>query len=746
MKNFYSSCTICLLASVALPFLYASPIDAQNENPQAVLPQPTVGEPLPGLTPEQLQRFEEGKEVFGKPFVPEEGLGPIFNQSSCRTCHSVPEVGGSHFPSGTTVPMVIRFGKKEDDGTFNPLEDRGGSLLQASTALFTPTDPCRERVPTEANVQTNRNTPITFGSGLIEAIADEALLRNADPEDNNKDGIRGTPHMVRALEDLPGSPLRVGRFGWKAQMPTLLSFSADALNNEGGISNELLVEEQRPNAPASASDGQLPCDDGVPDPDDRPNPEGIRIIDQLRDFMLFLAPPPQTPKFGMRGEQIFINLGCASCHIPFFTTSKNENLPILNEKQIKVYSDFLLHDMGELGDGIQQGDAHPTQIKTPPLWGLIHHSRFLHDGRFGTGLVPGFQPELIDVALDETIMAHGMPGSEAQSSAQQYAKLSAEQKNDLLAFLKSLGRREFDPDNNNVIDLENFNAFRNCYQQQKQDYDPDHPCAISDINQDRNVNQIDLDSLKLVYRTPFIDCNCNAEQDITEILDNPNLDQDNNAIPDGCSLAPSFLYTFDFETIREQRITGELHVINLRASDQVEFFYSFEGEGTGPAFANTCINLNNPQSLGVFTAVSDGHPTFPQYDVRIHPVIFVPKGTTRVSFQATVLNGGSKTLVVTEELSPRELTHFLRGDANTDKKVNLADPIFILQYLFRNGSRPSCLDAADANDDDTLDISDAVRLLLYLFVSSSPPLSAPFPDLGPDPSSGDLTCDYYPQF
>ena len=169
--------------------------------------------------------------------------------------------------------------------------------------------------------------------------------------------------MVPLLED-PGAPLVVGKFGWKAQVGTLLTFSGDATLNEMGITNSLVGSENAPNGDQAL----LAQCDLVMDPEE-PLVDGVLFIDRITDFQRFLAPPPQTPKNGMAGEVIFNDIGCAVCHVPEFTSGVAPEAALTNIT-FRPYGDSLLHNMGSLGDGISQGDALELEMKTPPLWGI----------------------------------------------------------------------------------------------------------------------------------------------------------------------------------------------------------------------------------------------------------------------------------------------------------------------------------------------------------------------------------------
>jgi len=437
--------------------------------PAAVLGLPTIqprlGEPLAGLTPYQLARFEAGREAFSRVLRPEHGLGPVHNLVSCRVCHSNPTGG-----SGTI--SVTMFGMNTDDGGFDPLTDLGGPLLQGEYI----DDSCAERIPREANVIAERITSSTLGAGLIEAIPDEAIRTIAD---NQPPGLRGRVHWVRPLEAPADSALRPGRFGWKSQIATVYSFSAVAAHHELGITSRLLPEEVPPGGDAGLA---LECD-RVPDPEAYPDAEGLDYIDRVTDFQRLLAPPPQTPRSGMEGEAVFHKIGCADCHVPEFTTADDPSLePALRARTIRPYSDFLLHDMGALGDGIAQGDAAGHELRTPPLWGFRIRFPVLHDGRIARSTLEG--------RAVGAILSHA---GEAAPAVDKFRSISPAERARLISFLGSLGRVEFDDDGDNDVDLIDLRAFQGCLTGvAPRHYNPDNRCSISDVDQDGDVDLADF--------------------------------------------------------------------------------------------------------------------------------------------------------------------------------------------------------------------------------------------------------------
>jgi CxxC motif-containing protein (DUF1111 family) len=364
--------------------------------------RPEFGDPLPGLNRRELEEFLDGKEDFEDSETEEGGLGPIFNRESCATCHSAPVTGGA------SEINVTRFGRTEN-GVFNPLASLGGSLQQDHEINAV----LHEVVPTEANVVAQRNSTPLFGLGLIEAIPDAQILRNE--RRRPVDGVMG---KVGRVADAATGRTLIGRFGWKAQQATLLSFAGDAYLNEMGITNRLFPVENAPNG-----DVQLLSQyDTVADPEDVPDTNGVADIDRVEAYMRWLAPPPRlrpTPS-AAAGRNEFQNTGCAICHVPVMMTGPHRS-PALRNKEVWLFSDLLLHDMGSLGDGIAQGPADVREMKTAPLWGLRASAPYLHDGRAQT--------------VDEAIRAHD---GEAKAAKERYLKLNNQQMQQLLEFLATI--------------------------------------------------------------------------------------------------------------------------------------------------------------------------------------------------------------------------------------------------------------------------------------------------------------------
>jgi CxxC motif-containing protein (DUF1111 family) len=288
----------------------------------------------------------------------------------------------------------------------------GGTLYH----LFSiPDHRCHPQLPAEVNVIARRAPIPLFGAGLVESIPDEAITALEDPDDADGDGISG---RAARITDVATGQQRIGRFGWKAQQATLLAFAGDAYRNEMGITNDLFREE----VALGVDPARMKLCDSRPDPEDRRDRlTGLRGIDNFEAFMKFLAPAGRAPlsESARRGEQVFQQIGCASCHVPALTTGASAN-PLFDRKTVALYSNLLLHDVGT-GDGIPQAAATAEEIRTPALWGLRFRRPLLHDGSAAT--------------IEAAILRHG---NEAERAAGAFRDLVAETKRDLLAFLNSL--------------------------------------------------------------------------------------------------------------------------------------------------------------------------------------------------------------------------------------------------------------------------------------------------------------------
>ncbi len=403
----YSLLIGCGLVLASTMLAVSAPFDSHDFASAVVFAQdrqaPSLpGDVLAGTTPREFEEFRIGLEDFREIEEASEGLGPLFNGTGCASCHNVPVIGGGS-------PMTeMRAGSRDANGEFRIV---GGTTLYQLFSI--PDHRCQSQVPLDATVVARRMSIPLFGAGLLEAIPDDTLLALEDPFDRDRDGISGRAAIIT---DVATGQRRVGRFGWKAQVATLLTFAGDT--NEMGITNDLFPHEPY----GGISEARMRECDRVRDPEDLADPRtGKRAIDNFESFMKFLAPLARGPitDDARTGEQVFNAIGCNSCHVPSLTTGTSAS-PALSRKIVPLFSDLLLHDIGT-GDGIAQEAAQPGEIRTPALWGLRFRRPLMHDG---SAMTPA-----------DAIRQHA---GEASAVMDRYRRASDDMRRALLAFLDSL--------------------------------------------------------------------------------------------------------------------------------------------------------------------------------------------------------------------------------------------------------------------------------------------------------------------
>lgn len=367
-------------------------------------PEVAIGEPLAGLDADELARFREGAALFDKVFLPEDGLGPLFNENQCSACHTDPASGGT---GEQLVTKATRFTPPADCDLLS--EEGGENIRRLATPLLRAHGIEREQIPASATERGHFTAPFLFGLGLVEAIPDAEILKRADPDDADGDGISG-----RAGRTVDG---RVGRFSRKAELATITDFTISALVFEMGLTT--------PGHPQEPGLNARPLPDGV---DPAPDPEvGAGVIGRLSDFIRYLAPPARQWPEGeaaraqvAQGERLFAAVGCAACHTPVLRTGRSP-AKVFDRKPVALYSDLLLHDLGpELANVCGLG-ATPAELRTAPLMGLRHRRVYLHDGRTGN--------------LFEAIRLHA---GEASASVAAFDRLSRLDQEAVIRFLGTL--------------------------------------------------------------------------------------------------------------------------------------------------------------------------------------------------------------------------------------------------------------------------------------------------------------------
>jgi CxxC motif-containing protein (DUF1111 family) len=370
----------------------------------------------PGDTFARDQQVYEENETVAK------GLGPVYNATSCVSCHQNPNSGAG---SQTTE---LRVGHHDENGNFvNPtifINDGQDTITGRSIVNDRAIGPeAQEHIPATENIRTLRAALNTLGDGFVEAIDDTTLIAIAEKQPELTDGrIHG--EIVQApIFEAPGQT-RVGRFGWKDQHGSLLSFIGDAYLNEMGITNRL-----RPTDVTTVLKT-------TKDPEDQPDGLGLADIDHFAQFIRGTMVPPRdtvlaaTPA-ALRGEGLFRQVGCSVCHVDSIITAPAGTVidggmftvpEALGDKIIHPFSDFLLHDIGT-GDGIVQVGPQDTanKLRTAPLWGLRTKARFMHD--------------LESLSLPSAISRHS---GEAREPVRRFGELSPEDRAALITFLKTL--------------------------------------------------------------------------------------------------------------------------------------------------------------------------------------------------------------------------------------------------------------------------------------------------------------------
>jgi len=350
------------------------------------------------------------------------GLGPVFNARACADCHQNPVSGGS------SQFTEVRAGHNDANGNFVAatvtINDGANTIANRSIINDRALIPqAQEHIPDTENIRALRAALNTLGDGFVEAVNDSTLQAIAQHQIEVSGGrIHGEAVEVPVLES-PGQS-RIGRFGWKDQHSSLLSFIGDAYLNEMGVTNRLRPKDV-------TAIGKITAD-----PEDTPDNLGLADIDHFAQFVRGTRVPPRDPIISataaaQQGQSLFEKIGCATCHVSTMVTAPVGTLidggafvvpEALGNKIIHPYGDFLLHDIGT-GDGIVQNPPQDTanKLRTVPLWGLRMHPRHMHD--------------LQSLTLEDAIERHR---GEAEQERNRFRGLSPTEKQALIAFLNSL--------------------------------------------------------------------------------------------------------------------------------------------------------------------------------------------------------------------------------------------------------------------------------------------------------------------
>jgi CxxC motif-containing protein (DUF1111 family) len=370
--------------------------------------------PLPGVSLEELARFRQGDRLFELQFREHDGLGPLYIRKSCEACHQADGRGPGLVPKMSVV---------EADGV-TAARDQSALPFGATQRPYVTAGARRPLLPPDG-VKSVRETfrlpPSVFGRGYLEAVDEAELLRLEALGRTRTDGIRGRVSRVRYdSEPNPGARVHgyrrgqtglVGRFGLKARLATLDEFAADALQGDMGLTSPLRPLE--PPNPDGLTDDRKPGLD-VP----------LDAVNALADYLRFIDIPPRAePTSAARA--LFADALCAVCHVPALRTARDYPVPALAGIDAPIFTDLLLHDMGtRLSDGVTDGSAGAREWRTAPLIGVRFLSALLHDGRAH--------------GVEEAVLAHEGPGSEANSSIARFRALSPAARAQLVAYVEGL--------------------------------------------------------------------------------------------------------------------------------------------------------------------------------------------------------------------------------------------------------------------------------------------------------------------
>jgi CxxC motif-containing protein (DUF1111 family) len=433
---------------------------------------PGAGDPVPGLTANQMTLFLNGQKTFEEVDAVADGLGPRFNLDSCLGCHAFPTHGGSAPAVNPQATLATAMGAKnvlppfitangpirEARFQYLPSGQRDGGVhslfvisgrvdASGSAANCTAVQEDFATQSRRGNVSLRIPTP-TYGLGLVENITDTTLTANLAANAQQKAALGISGHL-----NTNGNDGRVARYGWKAQNVSLLLFAGEAYNVEMGITNELFQTERdlNPSCQTDTTPNDITGKSGITDAD-----MTLSDIEQFALYMRFLgAPIPSATAPGgaasiQRGAATFNSVGCSMCHTPALKTA-NTTVAALANQTVNLYSDLALHHMGPtLADNIIQGAAGPDEFRTAPLWGIGQRVYFLHDGRTNDLLQAiqlhasggGVRTNNV-VTADATSANRGGSGasfqaSEANRVIANFNGLSSASQQDVLNFLRSL--------------------------------------------------------------------------------------------------------------------------------------------------------------------------------------------------------------------------------------------------------------------------------------------------------------------
>lgn len=412
----------------------------------------------PNISNDEETKFSVGNSFFRQNWViapsstaGRDGLGPLYNALGCSGCHFKDGRGRAPIGNEGVTGFLFRLSTSGTDAHGGPMPDAiyggqfqnlsipgisnegdfsiayqtlngeyaDGTTFSLQKPLYTLTG---NYGPPDHLLYSPRVAPQMPGLGLLASISETDLLANADEADDNGDGISGKANYVWNHKT---QSLMLGRFGWKANQPTLYQQTAGAFNGDIGITSSLFPSDH-------CTSAQFDC---LNAPNGNDSADSYELSDYQLDRVTYYSSTLAVPgrrnakdETVLTGKKLFTNAGCAKCHIPSYTTGNNTDIPALANQKIYPYTDLLLHDMGnDLADNRPDYLATGNEWRTPPLWGIglfftvNNHTNYMHDGRARN--------------LSEAILWHG---GEGETAKENFRKMNVKDRDALIKFLESL--------------------------------------------------------------------------------------------------------------------------------------------------------------------------------------------------------------------------------------------------------------------------------------------------------------------
>jgi mono/diheme cytochrome c family protein len=383
-----------------------------------VVAEDPADQPLGGLDPAALDRFFAGDGIFDLSFRRSDGLGPLYIRTSCAACHADGGRGPGSVQKFTVLDVATMAPVKDAPEMVYGGTERPYAVAGATHPLLAPTT----LLDGHRLWQSRRAGPTVMGRGYMEAVLDSEIERVAAEQAVRTDAIHGRinrvtyhshPQATVAVSHALGETNVIGRFGLKARVATLDDFAADAFQGDMGLTSPMRPDE-------------LANPDGLHDDEKAGADLALETVTTVAAYVRTIAIPSRAAaQANQAGQAAFAKADCAVCHVPALKTRADFPVAQLANVDAPIFTDLLLHDMGDdLADYLTDEAAEPREWRTAPLVALRFQRAFLHDGRAHT--------------IEEAIVKHAGPGSQANGSVEKFNALGAEERAALLSFVQGL--------------------------------------------------------------------------------------------------------------------------------------------------------------------------------------------------------------------------------------------------------------------------------------------------------------------